>query len=167
MPVAHAARRASASQRRSTQRRRKAPSARDAWSLASFRNVPGVEHDEHVQQSGNDDEGVAVLIGDGHNAAGTVSEKLGDEIRRPDAEIRDRGKADERLREIECERKDPSLQPQPGREHQRQRNEEDEALLPAAQQNMTRARYRPRERGYQVLVGGGLDLIRRGGAHYS
>src|SRR5687767_6931854 len=125
--AARADRRASASRRRLTRTARTRSSARRVSSLAPLCDVEGVEHDEHVQQAGDDEEGVAVLVGDGDDAPLAGARQLGDEVREADADVRERRQRDERLRQLE--RKEAPLDPQPEREHQRQGDEEDDPLL--------------------------------------
>src|SRR5688500_6881862 len=98
-----AARRASASRRRSTRTVRTAPSAQRAWSLPPLCDVECVEHDQHVQQPRDDEEGVAVLESDGRHLAVAHAERLGDEVRDADADVGEGGERHERLRQLERE----------------------------------------------------------------
>ena len=67
--------------------------------------------DEHVEQAGDDQKGVAVLVGDGAHLARAVTERAGGEVESADAEIGERGERDERLRQIE--RKEAALNARP------------------------------------------------------
>ena len=58
--------------------------------LPPHRDVVRVDDHQHVQQAGDDQERVAVLVGDRPHVAGAVAERAGDEVGRADAEIGER-----------------------------------------------------------------------------
>ena len=66
--------------------------------LAAERGVVGVDHHQQIQQSGHDEERVAVLVGDRGDIAAAAAQCVRDEIRHADAGISNRGKADEGIR---------------------------------------------------------------------
>ena len=80
-----------------------------AASLAAEGDVVGVDDDQQIQQAGDDEEGVAVLVGHRADLPGAEPERGGDEIRQADAEVGERRQADQRLGEVE--RKQPALEP--------------------------------------------------------
>src|SRR5436190_23616261 len=68
-----------------------------AWREASFaalRDVERVEHHEHVHQSGDDQECVAVLVAQGDDASGTRAGLPRDEKRNADAHVGERRQRD-------------------------------------------------------------------------
>src|SRR5262245_50380485 len=87
--IAPSARCASAWRTRPIQTERTAPSSRYVSSLAALGDVERVEHDEHVEQSGHDQERIPVLVGDGDDATSACRDGLGDEIGDADAEVRE------------------------------------------------------------------------------
>ena len=66
---AGAGRRASARQIRSTRETRRARAAGSGWSLPPHRDVERIEDDEKIQQPGDDEKAVAVLVGRGRHLA--------------------------------------------------------------------------------------------------
>src|SRR5687768_9299139 len=108
----------------------------------SHRNVERVEDDEEVQQAGDDQERVAVLVGNSRYRPAARAHHARDEPWNPDAHVGDRFEEDERLGRLE--RKNAPFQQQAGPEHREERQEEHSRLLPAAEPEMTRAGNRPR-----------------------
>ena len=76
----------------------------------------------------DDQKGVAVLVGRRRHHALAEVHAARDEIRDADAEIGDRGQATSGSEKIK--REQPAVERQTDREHQRQRDQEDDALLP-------------------------------------
>src|SRR6266508_4875795 len=85
-------------------------------SLPAERDVVRVDDDEQIQQAGDDEKGVAVLVRHRTHVAGAVAERLREKIRRAHAEVRQRFETDQRIGEIEW--KQPSAQCETNREHQ-------------------------------------------------
>src|SRR3989454_11717968 len=63
-------------------------------------DVVRVDHDEQVQQAGDNQKRVAVLVGDRADIAAAVAERFRDEVRQTDADVGDRGEADEPLGQV-------------------------------------------------------------------
>ena len=103
--------------------------------------VPRVADDEQVQQTSDDQECVAVFVGDGDHGAGAEAECARDDVGQPDADVRNRGQRDQRLTGLEG--KQPALQRQADGEHQRQRKHENDAFDALSGPHMTRARDEP------------------------
>src|SRR5262245_37626967 len=110
-------------------------------SLAANAHVVGVEHDQHVQQPGDDQERVAVLVRRRRHHTLTEMERRRDEVRDTHAEVGERRESHERIRELK--RGEPAIEPEADREHDRQRDEEDHAFLAAADDEVTCPRYQP------------------------
>src|SRR3954470_1664535 len=162
--AADRARRPWRSRRRpATRKRRRSPSAADGSALlASHRDVVGVDDDEHVEQAGDDQEGVAVLVGDGADVAAAITERAGKEVGGADAEIGERREADQRIGQLE--REQPAADHEPDGEHQRQRKHEDQALAAPPEPEVAGAGDRPRRQA-QKHERAGLCLLCRGCAH--
>ena len=105
------------------------------------------DDDQQIQQSGDDQEGVAVFVGDRADVAGAVAERARDEIGGADTEVGDRGQRDQRVGEIE--RRQAPLDRETDREHQRQRHEDNQPLGPPSEPQMAGAGDRPRRQAQQ------------------
>src|SRR5262245_36670675 len=154
--------RASAWRKPSTRTARTRPSSRSGWSFATFRDVECVEDDEHVEQTGHDHERIAVLVGDRHDTPRSDSDGLRDEVREADAEVCDECQRNERLGDLK--REETALEPQAIHEHQRQRYEEDDPLLPPTLQEVSETRNHPGS-GADQIDGGWLGAVGRRGTH--
>ena len=82
---------------------------------AGQRDVQRVEHDQHVQQPGHNHEGIAVLIGNGHDSASGHSRCPRDEVGNPHADVGERHQRHERLSQIKWEQL--PFEPEPEEEH--------------------------------------------------
>src|SRR5215218_6698286 len=95
-------------------------------SLPAQRDIPRVRHDQQVEQTRHNQEGVPVFVRGGHHGARTGGEAPRQEIRHADPHVRYRCQSDERLADLE--REQPALQQQADCEHQRQRDQEYQSL---------------------------------------
>jgi len=109
--------------------------------LAAERDIVGVDDDEQVQESGHDQEGVAVLIADRPHITRSQAEGARNEVRDADTHMREGRQRDQRLREIEW--KQPPIDRQTDGKHQRDRDEEGESFESAPLPQVTGARNRP------------------------
>src|SRR6516225_4726315 len=89
-------------QRPATRRTQRSPSGEGGSALLPPEgDVVGVDHDEHVEESGDNQKRVAVLVRHRPNVASAVAKRAGNEIHRPDPEVRERREADERIAQLE------------------------------------------------------------------
>src|SRR5438552_6660798 len=142
--------------------RRRRAAERGFASLAAHRDIARVDDDQQIQQASDDEKRVAVLVRDGADVAGPVAERARQEIGQANAEVGERREADEWLRHVE--REQASLDSEAERKHERQRDEEHEALGAAPEPEMSGARNRPRRQGEQDEPAR-LRTFGGGGAH--
>src|SRR5215510_3751316 len=160
--AAPSAGRASTSRRLSTRIARTRPSSRNDWSFAAFRDIERVEDDKHVEETRHDHERVAVLVGDRHDPPRSNSDALRNEVREADAKVCDECQRNQRFGDLK--REEAAFEPQAIREHQRQRHEEDEPLLPPTLQEVSETRNHPGS-GADQIDGGWLGAVGRRGTH--
>ena len=87
-------------------------------------------------------------VRDRDDLSGADPEGSCDEIRKPDADVRDRHQQHQRLRHLK--REQATFEPEPEREHQRDRNQEDESLLTPTQPEVSCSRYEPGDCANQI-----------------
>src|SRR5215467_14494093 len=135
--------------------------------FATERDVVRVDDDQEVQKTGNDQEADAVLVGGGANVAFAEAERRGEKVQDTDAKLRARLERREQIGRIE--REDASLEPQPYREHQWQRDQKDKAFPAPTEPEVPEAWYRPRGETQQYKSSGLRFLGSSGtrGAHQS
>src|SRR4051794_18203078 len=102
--------------------------------LAPERDVVRVDDDEEVEETGDDQERVAVLVRNGADVASAVAERRRKKKEDADPELRERLEADERIGKVE--REDAALEREADREHQRQRDQKNESLRAPAEPEM-------------------------------
>src|SRR5678815_5494267 len=130
------------SQRPPTRTTQRSPSDRSGSSLATLGDIESVEDDQHVEQASDDDEGVAVLVGNRHYLSGAGACRARDKVRQTNTHIGQGSQRDQRLGKLKGEQR--ALEPEPKSKHGRQREEEDNALLAPAEPQMAQPRHQPR-----------------------
>src|SRR5215475_1059900 len=110
--------------------------------FAAERDVVRVDDDEEIQKAGHNQEADAVLVGDGANVAFPEAERRGEKVQDADTELRARLERREQIGHVE--REDAALERKADREHQRQRDEKDEALGATSEPEVPETGNRPR-----------------------
>src|SRR5439155_6807059 len=138
--------------------------SRWSWggSFPAQRHIVHVDDDEQIEQSGHDQEGVAVFVRPCSHVPCPEPERPGNEIRNADADVGDGGEADEPLRHVE--REQAAVKADADREHGRQRDQKDETLRLPPEPQVTGAGSRPRREAQQHEPAR-LRLLGGGGAH--
>src|SRR5258708_2106597 len=104
-------------------------------SLPAEGHVVRVDDDEKIQEAGDDQKRVAVLVRRRAHLARAVPHRARDEIHRADADVGQRREQRERLGRIDGkDREQASANRETNRVHQRQRDQKDEAFAAAAEQ---------------------------------
>ena len=106
--------------------------------LPAGSDVPRITGDEQVQQASDDDERVAVLVGHRRHGGGAERQRPGEEVWKPDAQIRDGRQRHQRL--LELEGKEPVPEGPGPSQTSRQHNQEHQPLRPLARHQVPGAR---------------------------